>query len=158
MLTAIFCALVGLFVVIASVMVVPAFRGYMSFLPMSVLVIAYFSLGLALIFLTLKRKVRGMLKRFLILTGASSAGFLVSVWLHNAFYGLEIVTSHFALLSYLMGFLHVAFFIAAVLLCPLGFLIGVVGSVVLFIRKRRSGKLQYISHLHPDFNTFLLRW
>ena len=138
MLKAIFWALVGIFVVMASVIVVPVPVSIkrMLFPFMAIFSIAFFLLGLALVFLTSKKKVEGRLKKFLILTGVSSAGFLVSVLLHNFLYGAAVVTSHITALTHLMEFLHAAFFIMAIFICPLGFLIGVVGSVVLFIRKK----------------------
>ena len=95
-------------------------------------------LGAALIFLTIKGKVKGKLKKFLILTGASAAGFFVSTLLHNFLYALAIVTSHIVILKYIFEFLHATFFIIAIFVCPPGFLIGVVGSIVLFIKKRKS--------------------
>ena len=97
----------------------------------------FFLLGVVLIFLTVKEKVRGILKKFLLLTGASAAGFFVSVFLHNAFYGLAIMTNHITVLSHSMEVLHVAFFIMAIVVCPIGFLVGVVGSIVLAIKKSR---------------------
>jgi len=78
------------------------------------------------------------MKKFLILTGASFGGFIVSVILHNVFYGLGIITSEFTVLSYLMGVLEVFFFLVAVFVCPIGFLVGVTGSTVMFIKKKRS--------------------
>jgi len=87
----IFWVLVGIFVVIVSVLFVPAFRESLAnFLFVIISGILFFLLGAALIFLTVKGKVRGMLKKFLILTGASSAGLSVSSFLHNIIYGLFI--------------------------------------------------------------------
>ena len=89
-------------------------------------------------FLILKGKLKkGILKKFLILTGASSTGFFVSIFLHNMFYALNIITSHIIVLKYLTEALHVGFFIIAVIVCPIGFLVGMVGSIVLLIRKRK---------------------
>jgi len=82
----------------------------------------------------------GKLKKFLILTGISAAGFFVSVLLHNFFYGLGVMARQIVVLSCLLEILHVLFFIIAIFICPLGFLIGVAGSVVLFI-KREKGRL-----------------
>ena len=85
-------------------------------------------------FLTLKGKVEGVLKKFLVLTGASSAGFFLSVFLHNAFYALAVVTNNIVVLKYLMVAFNITFFIIAIFVCPLGFLIGAVGSIILFIK------------------------
>ena len=78
------------------------------------------------------------MKRFLILMGASLAGFFVFVLLHNAFYGLAIITSHITVLSRLMEGFRVASFIIAIFICPIGFVAGAVGSVVLFVRRDKT--------------------
>lgn len=98
----------------------------------------FFVLGLALIFLTAKKKMKGLLKKFLLLTGASAIGFPVFVILHNLVYGLFIY-------FFGQGFWERVglgdepfFFIMAIIVCPLGFLFGVVGTIVLFT-KRRNG-------------------
>ena len=78
------------------------------------------------------------MKKFLILTGASLAGFFLFVFLHNVFYGLGIITSDIPILSHFMEFSHVAFFCLAIFVCPPGFVVGAVGSIVLGIRKLRG--------------------
>lgn len=133
-----FWVLVAAFLVVISEFFIPAvselFRGsFLFLLPF----IVFSLLGIALIFLTVKEKVRGTLKKFLLLTGISSAGFFVSVFLHNFFYGLGMVVGHITILRYLMEILHVSFFIIAIFVCPIGFLIGIVGSIVLFAKKRK---------------------
>lgn len=134
-----FWALVGVFLVIASEFFIPVvrelFRGSLLFL---LPFIVFSLLGIVLIFLTVKEKVEGMLKKFLILTGASSAGFFVFIFLHNAFYALATITSHITVLNYLMEILHIVFFFIAIPVCPLAFLVGVVGSIVLFVKKRKK--------------------
>jgi len=137
LIPATFYALIGIFLVILSMFFIPAvgesMRGPLLFLSP----FAIFSLlGAALIFLTIKGKVKGKLKKFLILTGASAAGLFVGILLHNFLYALAIITSHIIILKYIFEFLHVTFFIIATLVCPLGFLVGAVGSIVLFIKKR----------------------
>jgi len=133
----IFWALIGVFLFIIGQFFIPPvmelFRGSFLFLAPF---IVFSLLGLALIFLTVREKIKGTLKKFLILTGASSAGFFVSVFLHNAFYALGIIASQIIVLGYSMEALSVAFFMIAIFACPLGFLIGAVGSIVLFIKKR----------------------
>jgi len=137
----IFWALVGIFVVIVSVFFIPAARESLMGFPFIIISgAAFFLLGVALIILTVKEKVRGTLKKFLLLTGASAAGFFISVFLHNAFYGLGIMTSHITVLSRAMEVFHVAFFIMAIIVCPAIFLVGVVGSIVLAIKQSRMAK------------------
>ena len=132
----IFWVLVGIFVVIVSVLFVPAFReSLVNFLFVIISGILFFLLGAALIFLTVKRKVRGMLKKFLILTGASSAGLSVSSFLHNIIYGLFIQLFGADFWDRIGLGDEPFFFVMAVIVCPIAFLVGAVGSVVLAIKK-----------------------
>lgn len=100
--------------------------------------ILFFLLGGILIILTLKSKVEGKLKVFLLLTGLSSMGFLIGVILHNLLYALSILLEHIIVLKYLMEILHVTFFFISVPLSPIGFLVGAIGSIILF--RKRGGK------------------
>ena len=135
----IFWALIGVFLFMVGQFFIPPvrelFMGSKLFLGPF---IVFSLLGLALTFLTVKEKIGGTLKKFLILTGASSAGFFVSVFLHNAFYALGIIASQIIVLRYLMEALNVAFFMIAIFVCPLGFLVGVVGSIVMLVKKEKS--------------------
>ncbi len=141
-LISVFWALVGVFFVIVSEFYVPAvkefFMGSILFL---LPFLVFFLLGIVLIFFTLKEKVTGKLKKFLILTGASAAGFFIFIFLHNIFYGLGVITSHITVLSYLTEILHAVFFIIAIFICPLGFLVGVGGSISLFIRRKTDSNI-----------------
>ena len=135
----IFWALIVVFIVLAtSIFTLPAafaptFRG-IFFISGA----AFFLLGVALIFLTVKEKVGGMPKKFLILTGASAVGLPVFVLLHNAIYGLFI---HFFGADFWdrigLGGDEPFFFIMAIIVCPIGFLVGAVGSIVLAIKHKR---------------------
>lgn len=134
-----FWALIGIFLFIASQFFIPVVRELVKGSFIFLLPFIIFSLlGIVLIFLTLKQKVGGALKRFLIITGSSATGFFVSVFLHNIFYGLGIITSQISILSFFMEILHIAFFIIAIFICPLGFVIGVVGTIVVFIKKKKG--------------------
>ena len=136
-LTMIFYLLVAVFILAVSIIFIPAFRGFVSgaFMIISSAILLLFSS--VLIGLTLVQKVEGKLKKFLMLTGASAAGFFVFVLLHNIFYGLEQITSHIAILSYLMKAFEVIFFLIAIFACPIGFVIGVIGTIVMFNKKRK---------------------
>jgi hypothetical protein len=94
-------------------------------------------LGSILIGLTLVQKVEGKLKKFLILTGASAAGFFVFALLHNIFYALEQVSGHITILSYLMKAFEVIFFLIAIFACPIGFLVRAIGTIAMFNKKRK---------------------
>jgi hypothetical protein len=136
----IFWALVGAFVVVLGTIFigVPIF-GRLQMSPLFGAIfggaIALFGLGVVglgvtLLVLTVKAKVRGILKKFFLLTGASAAGLPVFAVLHN------LVT---ALLINLFGFGayfdEPVFFILAITVCPIAFLVGAIGSIVLFSRK-----------------------
>ena len=129
----IFLALVGIFVVIASVFIIPPARELlMGLLFITISGAVFLLLGVALIVLTVKEKVGGRLKKFLILTGASAAGFFVSILLHNFVYGLFI---YWFGADFWNGGDEPFFFIMAIFVCPVGFLVGVVGSIVLAIKR-----------------------
>ena len=136
-----FYALVGIFFVIASVIAIPAFGRYIGLPFLTISGTAFFLLGVALIFLTLKQKVGGMLKKFLVLTGASSAGIVVSVILHNVIYGLFIRWFGADFWTRIGIEDEPFFFILATIVCPIGLLVGVVGSIVLFVTEKKRGNL-----------------
>jgi len=141
----IFWALIVVFIVLAISILIPraafapTFRGSLFLWVFSISGAAFFLLGAALIFLTVKEKVGGMSKKFLILTGASAVGLPVFALLHNAIYGLFI---HFFGAGFWdrvgLGGDEPVFFILAIFICPLGFLVGVVGSVVLAIKNKQA--------------------
>jgi hypothetical protein len=132
-----FYLLVAVFVLAISIIFIPAFRGFISGTFMIISGVILVILGSVLIGLTLVQKVEGKLKKFLMLTGASAAGFFVFALLHNIFYGLEQVTSHITILSYLMKAFEVIFFLIAIFACPIGFLVGVIGTIIMFNKKRK---------------------
>ena len=68
---------------------------------------------------------RFSLKKFLLMMGISVGVFIVSVFLHNAIYGL-------------LGIEEAVFFCIAVFLCPAAFLVGAVGSIGCAIKRRRK--------------------
>ena len=134
----IFWALVGVFVVIVCLFqispFIPAFRGSIFLWFLNVSGSIFLLLGVALIVLTVREKVSGTLKKFFLLAGASAAGFFVSIILHNAVYALFIY-------FFGEGFWNgdePFFFIMAVFVCPLGFLVGAIGSIVLRVRSSSS--------------------
>jgi len=127
----IFWALVVVFFVLAIIIATPpaafapTFRGSLFLWLFFISGAAFFLLGVALIFLTVKEKVSGMSKKFFILTGASAVGLPVFALLHNVVSGLFNIEEP-------------VFFIMATLVCPIGFLVGAVGSVVLAIKNKRA--------------------
>jgi hypothetical protein len=65
-LRAIFWALVVVFIFMMSYFVIPAFRTREFFRFVSFFGIIFFLLGIALIFFTIREKIKGLLKKFLI--------------------------------------------------------------------------------------------
>ena len=97
----------------------------------AILGLALLLLGIVLIVLTKRQKIKGRLKIFLLLTGISVIGPLFFSILHNLFYALAIVSSNIPWLEALMEFLHAAFFIISLIISPIGFLVGAIGSIIL---------------------------
>jgi hypothetical protein len=130
----IFWALIGVFVVAVSVMAIPPVRELIEgFLFMVIAGAVFIVLSAVLLWLTVREKVRGRLRAFLLLTGASALGIPVSVLLHNAVYGLFI---YWFGADFWKGGDEPFFFIMGVIVCPLGFLVGVVCSIIMAVRKR----------------------
>jgi hypothetical protein len=129
-----FWALVAVFVIIVCLFAISAFnellRGLWFLSPFAL----FFLLGIALLVFSIRGSASGGLKKFFILTGASAAGVLVSVVLHNLVYGLF---EHFAGADFWNGGDEFFFFTLAVIVCPLGFLVGVVGTIVLGAKSRK---------------------
>ena len=133
----IFWALVVVFVVVVSIMVLRV-EGLLNIWFIAIGGAVFFLLGVALIVLTVKQKVAGIPKLFLLLTGASSAGIPVSVLLHNAVYGLFILWFGADFWDRTGLGDEPVFFTLAIIICPLGFLVGTVGSIVLAIKNRQA--------------------
>ena len=95
----------------------------------------FFLLAVALLVFTLWEKVAGLLRVFFLLTASSAVGVLVFMMLHNLVYGLFI---HFFGADFWNGGDEPVFFILALIVCPLGFLTGAVGSIVLRIKESVS--------------------
>ena len=87
--------------------------------------------GLGLAVMVIRAKLTGKVKIFLLACGCAAAGFLLGVVLHNLFYALASMTAS-VFLSGLLGFLEGAFFILAVIVCPLALLVGTAGTLVLW--------------------------
>jgi len=127
LLWSIFLALVALFLVVFIAIFVPIrvplnFLFLMRVLSFIVPCALLLLLGVTLIVLTVKEKVGGMPRVSLLLTGASAVVMVVSIILHNvmdSWLGIEEPVS----------------FITAVFVCPIAFLVGGVGSIVLGVRE-----------------------
>lgn len=138
LLSKIFYALIGVFFVIICMFFVPPVQELAQgpFLFLSPFVV-FSLLGAALLFLTTKSKTKGRSRKFLILTGVSATGLFIGILLHNLLYALAIVSAQIIILKYLFEFLHATFFIIGVIVCPLGFAIGAISTIVILIKKRK---------------------
>lgn len=135
-----FWTLIAVFVVVMAGLLftppfIPAFIGPVFLWFINIFGSIFLLLGVALIVLTVRERVEGKLKAFFLLTGASATGFFVSFLLHNAVYALFI---HFFGEGFWNGGDEPFFFIMAVFVCPLGFLVGAIGSIVLCLRGAAS--------------------
>ena len=133
----VFWVLVGCFVAVACVFLIPAAREAISSVFMAISGAALFLLGAALILLAVKRQPPGMPRRFLILTGASAAGIPVSVLLHNVIYGLFIYCFGPDFWDRISLADEPVFFVLALLICPTAFLVGTIGTILLVTKRPR---------------------
>ena len=140
-LIALFWGQVAAFATLLSSMLVPFLRALVrpAFLP---LMGVNSILGLALFVVSIRTKPSKVLRRFLILTGGSSTGFAVFGILHNAFYGLAELAGEWPVLKQAAGGLEVVSFFFAIFVCPVCFIVGVFGSIVILLRSGQWGNTQ----------------
>ncbi|MBD3155552.1 MAG: hypothetical protein GF368_02755 [Candidatus Aenigmarchaeota archaeon] len=112
--------------------------GRSAFGLVAILAFFFLFLGIILIILTLKQKIKGRLKILLLLTGLSAICPLIFSILHNLFYALAVVFQDITLLRYLMEFLHGFSFLISLIGGPIGFLIGIIGSIMLLFKEKKS--------------------
>lgn len=143
MLKGLFYAMVAIFVLIVAFFIIPDTTDiHRALFPvLAVLAILFLIYGVALIFFTLKSRIKGKLKTFLLLTGISTIGFPVSVILHNFFYALGVLAENIVVLNFLFEFLHAAFFLIGLIVCPIVFIIGIIGSIVKLKKLSRKNKI-----------------
>lgn len=136
----IFWILVGLFIIIIGQFFIPAVRDLMRGPVLFLTLLAAFGLiGIALLISALKEKTEGKLKKFLLLTGASAAGFFVFVLLHNLVYGLFIFFFGEGFWERVGIGDEPLFFLLAIIVCPIGFLVGAIGTIVMLVKKQKQG-------------------
>ena len=103
--------------------------------PLLVVGVLLLVVGIVLILTTIKGKVTGKLKKFQLLAGASALGIPVFAILHNIVYMLGIMW--FGESAFGNGDEPV-FFILAAIVCPLGLLVGGIGTIIIRIKHRRT--------------------
>jgi len=138
-----FWALIIVFIIILCQFFIPVIGELIRGFPLFLMPFALFSfLGVLLVFLTFKQKVVGKLKIYLLLTGVSAVSFFLFVILHNVFYALAEISENIIILKYIMNFFEVIFFLTAIIVCPLIFLIGSIKIILSFIKKDNFRKVE----------------
>ena len=102
----------------------PVFGVLIDFWPLTL------AAGCTVVYLGWKR-LSGRLRLFVVLTGGSVVGFFLAVMLHNVLWWLLFVK-----LLDRPTYDEPVFFIIAVIVCPLAFIVGVTGIVVTMARER----------------------
>ena len=123
----IFWALVGTFVLYIISMFLPPMRmGNVFVFPLLLYFVwvAFLVLGIIFLVITKKGKTRGVLRGFQFLMGASAVGLPLSGVLHNV-------------LSALLNVEEPVFFMIAVFVCPIGLLVGAVGTILVNVRSKQ---------------------
>lgn len=98
----------------------------------------FLALGIALLILTVRARqvLHRPLKRFLLVTGSSAAAVPVSILLHNLVYGLFILIFGQDFWSRTGLEDEPLFFTTAVIVCPLAYVVGTIGSIILMFSKK----------------------
>ncbi len=104
----------------------------------AVVSLLFLLLGALLIVLAVKSKETKLMKTSLIMMGGAAGGVLIGSVLHNVFYALAVLSSGITALKIIFEILHVTMFLLSLIGCPLAFLVGMVGAIVLM--KKRAGK------------------
>lgn len=94
----------------------------------------YLILGLVLLVLVRRSKITGGLRTFLQMTGLAATVFLPFAILHNLFYGVAEYVDVF-IIEFFARMIESSCFLIAVLVSPILFLVGAIGSVVLYMGK-----------------------
>jgi len=131
-----FIALVVVFILIVFQMTVPAIRdfvrGEVFMIPFAVFLV----LGITLFVQAYREKEKNLTRKFLLLTSGSAIGVPLGVILHNLIYGLMIILFGEGIWERWGMMDEPVFFIISLLVLPILFLIGVVGTVVIMIKKK----------------------
>ena len=126
-----FSLLASLSILVIMLMLFPDYGSVLGNKILIVWVLLAFS-GMGLVILSYKERLSGKVKLFLLLSGFSATGFVLGVVLHNLFYALSTLTENLNTLNIVLNFFEVSFFLMAVILCPIGLLVGIVGTIILW--------------------------
>lgn len=121
----IFLSLIFVFIWLILIFFFEAVRDfYEGLLPF----VLFSGLGLVLLLLLPKSNLNRRHHQYLVLTGAAAVGVMTGVLLHNLAYALGVAFGHLNWVYQLSEFLYGAFFVFALAICPIGFIVGVIGS------------------------------
>ncbi|MCK4643072.1 hypothetical protein KAU32_05490 [bacterium] len=125
-----------IFIIILGYFFVPMHVKRAILIPFLILSAVFCLLGVFLLIVTYKQKIKGLLKLFLLFVGYASSGFLVSVVLHNVVYGvlIKLFGDDFWTRNNMPD--EPVFFIIAIFVCPIVFLVGAIGSAILLSKKK----------------------
>ena len=100
----------------------------------------FFALGLALLILTIRARASldRLLKRFLLVTSSSAVGIFASLLLHGVVFGLFILIFGEDFWNRTGIGDEPFFFILGLMVCPIAYLVGTIGSMVLMFRKKKN--------------------
>jgi hypothetical protein len=104
-------------------------------------VLLFFALGLTLLILTARTKLDKIFKSFLLLTASSAVGVFAAILLHGVVYGLFILIFGEDFWERIGMSDEPFFFLMALFICPIAYLVGTVGNIVLILRRKKYGTL-----------------
>ena len=132
----VFFLLTFVFVLLISTFFIPQVRGVLQGAPFLFLFALIFLFGLLLLIFSLKFQKKGRLKKFLILTGISPLVMVGGSVLHNFVYGIFIFFFGSDFWDKIGTGDEPFFFFIAVVIAPLGFLTGLIGTLVILVKNR----------------------
>jgi hypothetical protein len=123
------------FLLILLQMFVPFFQNIMQGPVFLVPFIIFAVLGAILFRLTLITKLQKKQKMFFLICSISATGVFISIFLHNFFYAISTILENIAFLALTATALEILFFFVAIIICPIAFIIGYIGSIVLLLKQ-----------------------
>ena len=147
-LTILFWALISVFVlifIIVQIILSPLgplqfqkFAGTLVF-PFIIIFIAL-SFNIVFLIFAIRENLEKIFKSFLILTGISGTGFSLTILFHTLIYAVFKGSFWTNLIASRGITLNIFFGILISLIFPLGFIVGMIGSIILFIKRRNLYK------------------
>ena len=135
-LMTVFWSMVAIFLVLLSFpFVLDTFRRKV-FILYAILALVFLMLGIVLIVLAARSRLPRGLKIYMIIMGASAPGVFAGSIMHNMFYAFAVMTEGNMILHVAFEIMHVGAFLGSLIVCPLLFLVGTVGALVMMHRKR----------------------